>query len=470
VKPWERYGQAPITPPVAAGKPWEKFAQPAQQPQAPIDPAQQFQNEHPVMRTVGRAGRNVASGLGAMADVALLAPKILAGGGALRTGNETLGKMATMPSMHDTVQSGIDQLTGGVLKPTGGMDKAFDFGAEMLTSAAGSALPQRAANQAPGVVDAVRGVMNPTEAMTAKNVPSTVALKSNPSSKQSFASANDAYKVLDESQTTLTPEGVQRFAVAAEKAADLDPQVLTVFPNSETAQTLRNLKTLADSGEPVKIQTLHGIVKKLNQAISKHFKDGLDEDGLELLNIKDAILDAAQANPEDITGGPAGFEAWQAANKFYTQGSRLEDVERIVQRAKLTKNPATSMQTGARNLLMNAKKTRGYTGEQLAALERMAETGKAGDVLHVFGNRLIPAAAAVTGAATGGWPGAIIAGGVAQVGTAGTRAAATGLQESKAKALMKVLAGAEQRFAARPISPQQKAIAAALANMSARGQ
>jgi len=460
--------------PVQAEAPQEQ--PPVPQPAARENPAgDKFQSEHPIMRTVGRAGRNIAAGLGAMGDVALLVPKTAALGVGMATGNESLQKFGMQPGLHDNVQTLIDQGTGNKLAPTGLADKIGDFSSEMIAGAGFSSLPQRAATQAPGIVDAVRGVMNPAEAIsnampkvTNNLVPQ--AKKTPPSSKRSFASADDAYKVLDESQTVLTPQGVQKFVAAAEKAADLDPQVLTVFPNSETAKTLQGLRSLSESGEPVKIQTLHKIVKNLNQAINKHFKDGLDENGLELLNIKEAILEAAQANPEDLTGGSAGFEAWQQANKFYSQGSRLEDVERIVQRAKLTKNPATSMQTGARNLLLNAKKTRGYTSEQLTALERMAETGKAGDVLHVFGNRLIPAAASVAGGAMGGWPGAIIGGGLAHAGTAASRAGATGLQESKANALMRALAPQTDQFVTPAISQKQKAMAAALSNITARGQ
>lgn len=255
-----------------------------------------------------------------------------------------------------------------------------------------------------------------------------------------FAEAGKAYNALDNSQTVLTPQGVQKFVEAAKKAANIDPQVQMVFPNSETGKVVQGLQALADSGEPVKIQTLHSLVKQISQSANGHFSQSMDETGRELLNMKDAILHAAQ-NPKvgDLTGGTDGFNAWQQANKFYTQGSRLEDVEKVIQRAKMTKNRATSLQTGFRNLAMNAKKTRGYSDAQTTALEHAGNTGAIGSVLHVFGNRLIPGAASLIGLGENGITGGLISGGLAHMGTGAMRAGATAVQMQRANALMKAL-------------------------------
>ena len=45
----------------------------------------------------------------------------------------------------------------------------------------------------------------------------------------------------------------------------------------------------------------------------------------------------------------------------------------------------------------NAKKSRGYTDEELAALRDAADRGALGNTLHIFGSRLVPYAAGVFG-------------------------------------------------------------------------
>lgn len=267
-----------------------------------------------------------------------------------------------------------------------------------------------------------------------------VKLPPAPTSQAEFAEADKAYAALANSNTALTPQGVQNLVSKARVAADIDPQVQLAFPNSETGKLINGLQTIADSGQPVTIQTLHKLVKKISQQANSHFTQSLDEDGRDLLNIKDSILHAAQnPQPGDLTGGDGGFNAWQQANQFYTNGNRLEDIERVKQRALATKNPATSLQTGMRNLALNAKKTRGYSDEQLAALEKSGQTGEVGDVLHTFGSRLIPPMASAVGGAVGGVPGSILGGGLAQFGTSIARKGATAIQMKKVDALARAL-------------------------------
>jgi len=125
-----------------------------------LTPAQEFANEHPIARTVGRAGRSLATGLSSLPDIPLLVPKTLALMGSM-AGNalaepyskmfpqefqgqvrggvnqafSALENLGRTPTMADQTRGLVDQTTGGRLAPTGMIDKIGDFGAEMISSA-----------------------------------------------------------------------------------------------------------------------------------------------------------------------------------------------------------------------------------------------------------------------------------------------------------------------------------------------
>jgi hypothetical protein len=132
------------------------------------------------------------------------------------------------------------------------------------------------------------------------------------------------------------------------------------------------------------------------------------------------------AGPGDVTGGDAGFDALAPARKAWAQSRKLDDLERIQQRAELTDNPATSIRTQIRTLITNRTKARGYSPEEIAALKDAAERGMVGGALHVFGSRLLPLVAGGIGLSHGPVSAAIHAA-VAHPVASALRAGATGI-------------------------------------------
>ncbi|HEY4360343.1 MAG TPA: hypothetical protein VGN17_05220 [Bryobacteraceae bacterium] len=174
---------------------------------------------------------------------------------------------------------------------------------------------------------------------------------------------------------------------------------------------------------------------------------GISKQGRDLLDAKAKLRNMLDNVPEtEVVGGKEGYESLKDARAQWSQAMKMRDVERIQARAALSDNPDTTIKSGARSLLNNDSLMRGYTDEEIAALEDAAKTGTGTKLLKVFGSRLVPyVAGATTGMAAG--PGAgIVAGGAGQVVSSLVRKAAAGAQETKLQNVIDVMAQNRQSF------------------------
>jgi hypothetical protein len=79
-----------------------------------------------------------------------------------------------------------------------------------------------------------------------------------------------------------------------------------------------------------------------------------------------------------VVGGADGFDALRTGRQAWAAAMKLRDLEAIQQRAEMTEQPSSSIRTQIRTILGNAKKSRGYTDEELAALRDAADHGALG--------------------------------------------------------------------------------------------
>lgn len=167
---------------------------------------------------------------------------------------------------------------------------------------------------------------------------------------------------------------------------------------------------------------------------------------------------ALNPQPSDIDN-PAAFQAHKLATSVYSDYFKLRDIKQIQTKAELTDNPAQAFRTGMKNLYTNAKKTTGYSKEDLALLRQGAETGATTGLLRVVGSRLNAIGAY---AAAGGGPAGMMAGGVTYAGGRAASALANKLQTAPINKLTDIIgarvsgnAAAAQDFlrTAPPISP-----------------
>ena len=232
------------------------------------------------------------------------------------------------------------------------------------------------------------------------------------------ALANAAYKKADESDGVLKGWFTNRFL---DDIADIQPATIAgkkVPTDPKLAEALDYIASFKNTR--LTLQDAQNLDEYLSEAIDGFTELGqISKSGKKLLDIQNRFR-AAIENADDtlIEGGKEGFEALKEGRKLWSAQLKMRDIERIIQRAELMDNPATGIKTGFRNLLTNAKKSKGYTKEELAAIEKAATTGVVSDLLRTGGSRLVPI---IAGASGGGILGTAAAG----AGAAASRGMAT---------------------------------------------
>lgn len=261
-----------------------------------------------------------------------------------------------------------------------------------------------------------------------------------PTTSEVKDAAQASYKTAEAAGGTLSPKVTNTFIANASKT--LAPQTeagKAVLGESPSTQLSQRLTQLVD--RPLSLQSAQEIDEGLGSLIDKEYGlKGLTKEGQKILtlqqNFRDAIKNAGEG---DIVGGTQGFDAWKQGQKLWSQQRKMSDIERIVENANMTDNPATAIKTGAKNLL-KSKAIRGYSDDEIAAVKDMSSRGAVGGTLHVFGSRLIPLLTTGVGGAGGGIPGALAGAAIGQGASTAMRAGATALQNSSAANAIETIA------------------------------
>jgi hypothetical protein len=214
--------------------------------------------------------------------------------------------------------------------------------------------------------------------------------------------ASGYYDLADKSGGTLTPQFTNKFIDGVSAAAPQTEAGQAVAGSSAVTNLVSRLQTLRD--QPMTLQAAQEVDEGISNLIDKEYGvKGLSKDGKNLLDIQNAFRDQIEnAGPGDITGGTTGFDALSPARQAWSQAMKMSDLERMQTRANMTDNPTTSIRTQIRTLLSNPSRARGYTPDEIAALQDAGDRGLLGGALHLFGSRLVPIVAGAVEAGTGG--------------------------------------------------------------------
>ena len=189
-------------------------------------------------------------------------------------------------------------------------------------------------------------------------------------------------------------------------------------------------------GKPLSLQAAQEIDEFLGDAIDGFTEMGrVTKQGKKLLDIQSSFRNMIEEADETlIDGGKEGFKALKEGRKLWKTSRKLEDIERIIQRAELMDNPAQGIKSGFRTMLNNPNRLKGYTKAEKEAIKKAAESGVVTDLFRTMGSRLIPIITAGSGA--GGLGGTA----AASAASAASRNAATRVQVGKAKQLADLVA------------------------------
>lgn len=276
-----------------------------------------------------------------------------------------------------------------------------------------------------------KGINSIADAMKSTPLPTSEALK---------GLASDAYKIAEAKGGTLTPEFANKFY---DNINELKPQTehgIATIGNDALAKLSEDWKPL--KGKPITLQAAQEMDEGLSQKIDG-FVDKttgkLDKEGQKLYDVQTKLRNAIEdVTPSDIIGEKKidpleAFQTLKDGRALWSTALRIGDMERIIARAQMTDNPATSIKIGFRTLYNNPSRMRGYNLAEKEAIKQAAESGVIGNTMRtVLGSRLLGAmAGSVAGASTGGI-GAIVGAGLGAAQSGVSRKIATSMQTNRA--------------------------------------
>lgn len=249
--------------------------------------------------------------------------------------------------------------------------------------------------------------------------------------------ATDAYNYSDQNGGILKPQTVNEMVDKAKTFAPQSQDLSTftggkVTPSGEIAQMFENIRD-----KPLTLQGAQDIDKYLGNRAENEVNPATGAYTAEGQNIKDMQMTLRNtmrnAGANDIIGGKEGFDAYQKAVPLWAAGSKMGDIERILNNAELSDNPDTAIKAGFRSLAKNPTRLRGFDDDEVAAIKQAANSGIVGGALKIIGSKLMSGiVGTVAGGAGGGPLGAIAGFGAGEAAGVPLRAAANAIQRGRA--------------------------------------
>jgi hypothetical protein len=225
--------------------------------------------------------------------------------------------------------------------------------------------------------------------------------------------ASQYYKIADDNGGTLTPRFTDKWLDTITKSAEQSDWGKAAAGTNPVVDLIARLQ--AQRGQPMSLAAMQEVDQAIGKQISRQYGPGGSmADAADLLDVQHKLRNQIDAAGEgDVTGGKAGFDALAPARKAWSQATKMDDLERMKERADQTSNPTTSFKTQVTNFRLNRAKSRGWSDDEIEALKDAANRGVIGGGLHLLGSRLLPLVTGATGGAASGGFGGVIPGWIA---------------------------------------------------------
>lgn len=326
-------------------------------------------------------GRDIARQSGEIIPAALIA------GQAVRQG------AAALPSMGRASES----VGAGVLRQMGSSTPMQDVAGAAL-SAGGSVLGGEAGEEIGGdtgrqIGSFVGSVAAPVAGAVASQAPAAIASRVAKSKEASLIkeaaptidklkdSAREVYKEIDDLGAVVNSgriNGLVRDLNASVRNEGFNRRI-----HPKVSAALREISTNADKNLKV---TDVDILRKVARSAAA----SIEPDEARIGNIMVSKIDDFMDNigPEDLVGGQSANvgEKYRHARQLWQRARKAEDIEFIFDKAK---NQASGFENGLRtqfrSLLNNKKKIKGYTKEEIEAMQKVVRGGGVENVAKALG-------------------------------------------------------------------------------------
>jgi len=191
---------------------------------------------------------------------------------------------------------------------------------------------------------------------------------------------DDIVKKISEEGATL-PEATKE---ALRKVAD---------PEGVVRQATEVFSTL--KGQPLSLEGFQTIDKTLGDLAYKASTP--DDVSRKVLTMQRTLRDTVENITEkDLIGGAAGFEAYKRGREIWAKSARMRDLEQITAKAFATQQPTSSLKGGLKRFLADKDNLRGFSADEIKAIENAAETGVVTEMIRGGSSRLLGIGAGVT--------------------------------------------------------------------------
>ena len=436
---------APILEQPQAQPKWASAPAFDEKPANKLTPAQEFANEHPIQRTIGRTARAGLTGLSSLADLGLLVPKTAALAGSMAADKmgfadtaQTLEKWGNTPTMADTTRGIIDRATGNKLQPTGAIDKIGDFTGEMIASAVpfvkGAEVVDDIA-KGPNIGSAVKSVLDPETALNQLPAIQKAQAIPRPTSDTVRKASSATYQKATELGGLLKPEATDSWLDNVGKQVMPQTSAGRIVAGADTpvAKVMQRIEGLR--GQPLSLDEFQEIDEILGEAIDGEFGiKGLSKQGKKILDIQNSFRDMLEnADESMVAGTKEGFEALKEARGLWAKNMKMRDIERIITRAEMSDQPANAMRAGFKTLYNNPNRIKGYSKAEKELIRQGAQDSIPMELLRGTASRLT----GIVSGAVGGPKGFVVGKGL-EMGARGIREKVAG---QKAQGIVDLISG-----------------------------
>lgn len=392
-----------------------------------------------IVRQGGRTVRNLATGMSSALDIPRLATDPLlktAGYVAERAGfpktGQAIAAEANAPMIHQMVQSGIDDLTGGELLPRTGTEEAVDAASQFMAAAVGPKVAQEASKAT------IKGASRVADSLRADTASLKSGLKTmTPEKIQGIsdslsANASSTYKAMRDSNAIMNQKPLLKLIGKAR--AEIGSSKGARRVHKETLDLLNDMADDVAKGN-FHLDNLDEYRQLFSTVIEKNLKPtgGVNKVGNKASGVIGTIDEYVNTMGRSglTKGDKNAVHLLNKARSEWAQKSKFDDISRIVVKAK---GDPEKIKRGLDTLLSNPKRTRGYSASELDAIRKAADSSTLESALKFLGkfgfdqkNVLVP------GLSTAAGLGPLVAGGTA------ARQGAKYIGRGRAEELLKTL-------------------------------
>ena len=372
-------------------------------------------------------GSNVVGG---GIDLAMTLPNIL---NQLVAGPQLLGR---------GIAENISPLLGAEPQPRGELWQPFLSSYDVEKMAGTDYEPQTTAGKAVALPARIGGGI-----LGGKGLQKTVGKALEPKPKVTRADfsekANVAYQKMRDEGAILNRGGINKVTRSVGDALQ-KKGLLNESIHKDTLSVVGQLNKDAASGS-MGLERLDQYRQLLNEVVKKNTSklEGMNPDAFkaqEAIGALDDVVDSL-GGQYLLKGTPSAIKALNEGRKYYAASARMRTTDRILETALQTDNPQTAIKTGFRNLAKQLRDNpRGWSKEEIKAVNHAARTGVLTGALKLAGSRIISTmTGAMGGAAAAGPFGAGAGAAVGAVGATPFRMGANALQRMRGEGVNRAI-------------------------------